>query len=155
MAILYSQEEEVEPPIQDQILPPHTNFWKRPNWTFPHLVDFLGRGCASGLTKGPPSLSRAPGRGKNWTPEPASSTCSQGRNIPFRKDIIELAIRTTVSVAHSHPLVLTALKTVNVNEFQPPSTETLPRVSISIRNRVEHMETQWQILNLCQQEPPP
>ena len=28
-----------------------------------------------------------------------------GRNVPFREDIIESVIRTTVSVANGHPLV--------------------------------------------------
>ena len=88
---------------------------------------------------GPPPLLRAPGRGQNQMPEPASSTGSQGRNICFREAIVESVIRTTVLVANSHPLVLPPLEMVNVIELQCPAAETFPMVSISIRSGVE----QW------------
>ena len=52
---------------------------------------------------GPPSLSRALRRDQNWVPDPISSADAQGRNVPFREDIVEPVIRTTVSVAHSCP----------------------------------------------------
>ena len=54
---------------------------------------------------GPPPPSRAPGRGGKWVLDYASSTGTQGRNVLFREDIVEVVIRTTVSVADFHPLV--------------------------------------------------
>ena len=45
---------------------------------------------------GPLPLSRALRRGQNWVSGPAFSASAQGRNVPFREDIVELAIRTTV-----------------------------------------------------------
>ena len=75
---------------------------------------------------GPPHLSRAPERDQNWIPEPASSVGSQGRNIPFREDIVESPIRTTISVANDHPLVLPPLKMVNINVLQPPFSRNSP-----------------------------
>ena len=101
------------------------------------LVGFLVRDHASGFTKGPPSLRRALGGGQNQILAPASSFGSQGRNIPFREDIVEPAVRTTVSVANNHPWVPPPLETAGSNELQSSSLETPPRVRISNRNGVK------------------
>ena len=47
---------------------------------------------------------------------PTPSIGSQGRNVPFREDVLESAIKTTVSVANCHPLVSPLLETVDGNE---------------------------------------
>ena len=67
---------------------------------------------------GPASLPRALGRGPNQILEPCSSISFQGRNVPFREDVIESAVRTTVLVANSHPAVLPTLELADINEFQ-------------------------------------
>ena len=82
--------------------------------------------------------------------EPASSIGSQGRNVPFREDIVESAIRPTVLVANSHTSVPSHLEMVDIDAFWPPSSETLPRVQILIRNGVEHAETQPQVPHLLE-----
>ena len=69
------------------------NFWKRPNLHSTRilpLIHFLGRGHALGLTIGPPPLLTALGRGQNWAPDPASSAGAQGKDVPFREDIVEI-----------------------------------------------------------------
>ena len=43
-------------------------------------------------------------------PNPISSVGTHGRNFPFRKDIVESVIKTTVSVVNGHPLVLLPLE---------------------------------------------
>ena len=70
---------------------------------------------ALGLTMGHPPPSRAPGRGEKLVPDPASSTGTQGRNVPFGEDIVESAIRSTVSVANVCPTVLPPLETVSID----------------------------------------
>ena len=92
---------------------------------------------------------------KKKIPEPVSSICCQGKNIPFREDIVESAIRATVLVANSHPSVPHPLELVNVDELGSPSPGTLSGVSISIRNGMEYMETLLEVPNLSQQEWPP
>ena len=88
------------------------------------------------LHLGPFPLLRAPGRGQNQIPEVASSISSQGRNVLFREGIVKSAVRTTVSVANIHPLVPPPLEMVIVDELQHPSSGTLPRINILIRNGV-------------------
>ena len=60
----------------------------------------------------PSSLSRALGRGQNWVLGPVSSTGTQSRNVPFRKDTVESVVRTTVAVVNSHLSVPTPLEMV-------------------------------------------
>ena len=38
-------------------------------------------------------------------------------NVPFREDVVESAIRTTVSVASGCPLVLDPLETIDIDEL--------------------------------------
>ena len=97
---------------------------------------FLGRGGPLGHPIRPP-LWRTLGRGWSQVPDPASSAGNQDRNVPFREDIVESVIRTTVSVANGHPLVPPPFEMANGNESQPSSHETLPRVRISVRNGME------------------
>ena len=97
-------------------------------------------------------LLRAPGIGQNWILEPTSSIGSQCRNIPFREDIVESAVRTTVSVPDSHPSEPSPLQTVNVDASLPPFPETFPRLISSIRNKMENAESQQEVPNLSWQE---
>ena len=64
----------------------------------------------------PPVLS-VPGVGKIKILDPASSAGYQGRKLIFRKDILESAIRSTVSVANGYPSVLSPLGMFDINEL--------------------------------------
>ena len=64
---------------------------------------------------GPPSLLRAPGRGQNWIPEPASSIGSQDSS--FQRRLSGFCLRTTVSVANGNPSVPLLLEMVNIDEL--------------------------------------
>ena len=111
--IPYPFEEEIKPLIQCQVLPPMQISWRgHPSTGIFTPGGSLGRGHTSGLVLGPPPSLRAPGRGQNLMLEPPPSTGSQGRNILFTEDIVESAIRTTVSVANCHPSVLPPLEMV-------------------------------------------
>ena len=120
MATPYPKEEEVKPLIQCQTLPLLCEFlgeaklqsqcWNPPPWWISRE-----RTCFRSHT-GTSLLSQAPGRGQNCIPEPTSSIGSQGRNVPFKEDVVESTIRTSVSVANDHPLVPLPLETVDVNE---------------------------------------
>ena len=113
---------------------------------------FLGKRCALGYVMGPPPLLRALERDQNWVPDPASSAGPQGRNVPFREDMVESVIRTIVSVANNHPSMLPSLETVDGNEPQPSSPEILPRVRSSMRNGMEYVDPWQEVSNLFQQE---
>ena len=115
----------------------------------------IGKGCASGLALGPPPFLRAQGRGWNQILEPASSIGSQGRSIPFREDVVESATRASFLVASNHPSVPPPLEMVNIYELQSPSSGTLPRINISIRNRLKQTKSRSEIPNLSQQNPLP
>ena len=158
MAILYPWQEEVEPAIQCRVLPPPCKFLEEAKLLLQHgnlpKEDFKEEDLFQVLQWDPP-LSRAPGRGWNWIPVPVSSIGSQGRNVPFRGDMVESAIRTAVLVANGHPSVPPPLETVYINDLQPPSPEILPRVRISVRNGVEHMVTWWEVPRIFWQELPP
>ena len=95
---------------------------------------------------------RALGRGQSQVLDLASSVGTQGRNVPFREDIVESVIRTSVSVANDHPLVPPPLEMVNGNESQPSSPETFPRVR-TVRNGMEYVDPWQEVPNLFQQEP--
>ena len=126
-----------------------------PAWEYPLLWIPRERTCFR--SHNGTSLSLESSR-KRWKPqilEPATSIGFWDRNIPFREDIVESAVRTTVSVANCCPLVSPPLEMVDADELQSPSPETLPRVRLSIRNGVEHMETQWEVPNLSHWEPQP
>ena len=81
--------------MQFQVLPIPCTFLEEVKLSAPALESsplggFLGRGCASGLDNGTPLFKRElKEEVEDWIPEPASSIGSQGRNVPFREDLVE------------------------------------------------------------------
>ena len=101
----------------------------------------------------PPSLLRALERGQSQISAPTSSTVTQSGNVPFREDIVESVIRTTVVVSNSHPSILSPLEMVSGEESCPSSLEALPRARVPMRNRREQTNPQHEVPNLFRQEP--